>query len=432
MLRNLITDNENLAEVQVCFVSRRFYPLYGGPVLRFQRYAPGLALRGVKMSVFTQAITPKLLAERGTLSSPNGSSEPQGDDSREWPLFEIVDGLPIRRTKLPGGWRQQPAFFRRVAQHCEKRRREIDVLHFNSLDKWAIPWVRKIRRLGIPTVYTATLLGQFSPNPIRRALQRFDRRLPVNVVDRVVVSSGGMSRDLERMGVSTRIEVIPNGVDLRRFRPIEDETKKARLRYVLGLKPDWEVVVAIGPIVPRKGVDSLVDAFARICRENPNAHLVLVGPRHDLSGLAPPGFHDQLQQLICDAQDRVHFTGPVSNVEDYLRAADLFVFPSHREGMPNVVSEAMACGIPIIMTPFLGLPEEFGSPGRHYVLSTWEPEALASEIQRLLGSAELRRNLGQEGRHWVEQKLDVNRSLDRYTSLYFELARRCGDRRPRR
>lgn len=421
-------DQENPRDLGVCLASMRFYPLYGGPVLRFQRYAPGLAKRGVKISVFTQAITPKLLAERGTVSTTNGSSETSRDSLGEWPLFEIVDGIPILRTKLPSGWRHKPAFFRRVATYCQQLRRDIDVLHFNSLDKWAIPWLGKIRRFGIPTVYTNTMVGNLSSHPVKRALQRLDRRVALNLVDRVVVSSSVMLRDLERLGVSTQIEVIPNGVDLDRFRPIEGETNRALLRHKLALGADWEIVLAIGPIIPRKGVDTLVDAFARISRENPNAHLVLVGPRHDLSGLAPAGFHDEIYKLISDAnaQDRVHFTGPVSNVQDYLRAADLLVFPSHREGMPNVVPEAMACGIPIIMTPFLGLPEEFGMPGTHYVLSSWEPEGLASDIRSLLSSSEHRRNLGDEGRHWVERKLDVKYSLDRYASMYFELAGRCG------
>ena len=307
------------------------------------------------------------------------------------------------------------------------------MLHFNGLDKWAIPWVHRIRRLGIPTICVSTLLGEFSSNLLKRTWQRIDRRIGMNLVDRVVVSSSVMARHLTRMGVSTQIEIIPNGVDLHRFRPIEDETDRVRLRQKLGLKADWQVVLAVGPIVPRKGVDALVDAFARICRKSPEAHLVLVGPRQDLSGLAPPGFHQKLQQLVSDAnaQGRVHFTGPVSDVEDYLRAADLFVFPSHREGMPNVVPEAMACGIPIIMTPFLGLPEEFGTPGKQYVLSNWEPEALAADIRNLLARAEYRRNLGYMGRQWVEQKLDVDHSLDRYASLYSELAGRCVSPRPR-
>jgi glycosyltransferase involved in cell wall biosynthesis len=137
-------------------------------------------------------------------------------------------------------------------------------------------------------------------------------------------------------------------------------------------------------------------------------------------------FHRYLQNTIAgaNAEDRVIFTGPVSNVEDYLRAADLFVFPSRREGMPNVVPEAMACALPVVSTPFIGLPAEFGDPGTHYVLSSWDPVELAGDVGRLLVNADKRYILGRNARYWVEQNLDVNQSLDRYTALYGELADR--------
>ena len=427
---NTTVDRDNPTDIRVCFATMHFHPLYGGAALRVQRYALGLAQRGIRMSVFTQAITPKLLAE-GVTSDAQNCNDP--DSQRDWPLFEIMDGLPVQRTTLPTDWRRNPAFFRRVAEHCQQRRSEIDVLHFNTLGHWAIPWVHRIRRLGIPTIYMATMLGAFSSNAQRRTWQRIHRRFPLNLVDRVVVSSTVMARYFIRMGVSTQIEVIPNGVDLNRFRPIEDDGKKVRLREGLGLSPGWDIVLGIGAISPRKGTDILIESFVRSCREYRNARLVLVGPRHDQEKETLSGFRQHLENTITAAniQERVIFTGNVSNVQDYLRAADLLVFPSRREGMGNVVAEAMACGIPVIMTPFLGLPDEFGTPGKHYVLSGWEPEALAADIRKLLASAEYRRNLGHRGRHWVEQKLDVGQSLDRYASMYFELAGRRGTGRTR-
>ena len=129
----------------------------------------------------------------------------------------------------------------------------------------------------------------------------------------------------------------------------------------------------------------------------PSARLVLVGPRHALGKEAPAMFGQRIQKSTTDAkaQDRVIFTGGVNNVEDYFRAADLLVFPSRREGMPNAMPEAMACGLPVITTPFLGLPAEFGFPGVHYVLTDWNTEVLAADIQKQLSRGEYRRQLGQ-------------------------------------
>ena len=422
----ITTDEVANSDLNVCFATMRFHPLYGGAALRFKRYAHGLAQRGTRMHVLTQAITRELLAEKGDISEPQDISGPRRDDARGWPLCEVVDGVQVQRMRLPADWRRKPAFFRGVAEHCRLHRSEIDVLHLITLGRWAIPWIPGIRRLGIPTVYVHTLLSSFSSNSLRRTLQRADRGLPMNLVDHVVVSSGVMARHVTQMGVSTQISVIPNGVDLCRFRPIEDLGSKERLREKLGLNPAWDLVLAVGAVIPRKGVDVLIEAFARLCRDHQNVRLVVVGPRHDKARKSLSPFRQHLENTITEAniQERVLFTGVVNNVQDYMRAADLLVFPSRREGMGNVVAEAMACGIPVITTPFLGLPDEFGSPGRQYVLSSWESEALAADIRRLLASAEHRRNLGREGRHWVEKNLDVNRSLDQYAMLYRDLANR--------
>ena len=104
-----------------------------------------------------------------------------------------------------------------------------------------------------------------------------------------------------------------------------------------------------------------------------------------------------------------------------MKACDFFVFPSQREGMPNVVPEAMATGLPSILTPFKGLPEEFGRPGEEYLLVERTPEELADALGRVLDDPELAARLGAKAREWVEDNLDVEDSLDAYARLYAEL-----------
>ena len=414
----------NYPEVGVCLVYQYFYPLYGGPPVRFQRYAPGLLQRGIQMRVFTRAVTPELINSRGLVTDEgNLQAGSQSQASGEWPLFEVIDGIPVQRTKIPEGWLLAPTYLSRLIRYCSERRSNIDVVQFLGLDVWALPWINRLRRLGVRTVISQTLVREFSSSSWRRTIQTYKQRISFNLADDIVVSSTIMRRKLEDTGVSSPIRVIPNGVDLQRFRPIESEDHKASLRRKLGLDPADHIILAIGPIIPRKGTDFLIEAFARLCPDHPSARLVLVGPRHDLGTEGPDPFGRRLQKMIAEAnvQDRVIFTGGVSNVEDYLRAADLLVFPSLREGMPNVMPEAMACGLPVISTPFLGLPEEFGTRGVHYVLSNWEIENLAGDISRFLDDSESRQNFGREARRWVEQNLDVTHGLDQYAAFYREV-----------
>jgi len=402
----------------ICLASLSFYPLYAGPAVRFQRYAPGLRQRGLPLQVFTQAVTPELVRRDGSIG--NGRADQEAP-----PLYEVVDGLPIHRVRLPSGARRLPAYYRGLARHCEEHRSEIGVVQMLNLDLAAAPWLSQLRRMGLPAVFTHTLLGEFSPKPWKRRLQRLHRRLPLALVDTVVVSSQAMRRDLLEMGVSTPIEVIPNGVDLQRFRPPESREQRVRLRRELGLDPGWQIVLAVGPVIPRKGAGELVRAFLSLCRDYPRARLLLVGPRHDLARESLAAFHRELESAIDEAgaRERVIFTGPVSAVQRYYQAADVLVFPSRREGMPNVVPEAMASRLPVLLTPFTGLPEEFGRPGEHYLLTGWDPERLAADLRRLLADPELRQNLGRAAGEWIECTMSFERSLDQYAGLYARLGR---------
>lgn len=379
------------------------------------------------MGVFTRSVTDELIERRGLLATKDVHQlESCTASTREISPSAIIDGIPVHHINLPHGWRQKPTFFRRLVNYCENQQDEIEVVQFLNLDKWAFPAILKLRRLGIRTVFTQTLTGYISMNPLKKIWQRFDRGLSFNLLDYIVVSSREMARQLTDFGVPSAIRVIPNGVDLDYFRPIDNVVEMATLRQNLGLRPNWTIILAVGPISPRKGIDRLLEAFARIYHDQDDLHLVLVGPRHDLSQSELRGFQYRLEKIIrsSGARDHVHFIGASSNVREYLQAADILVFPSWREGMPNVVPEAMASGVPVIMTPFLGLPEEFGVAGKHYVLSDWEPEVLATDIRKLLVDTGHRKNIGENGRRWVEQKLDLNDSLDQYATLYRELANR--------
>ena len=122
------------------------------------------------------------------------------------------------------------------------------------------------------------------------------------------------------------------------------------------------------------------------------------------------------------ASDHIHFVGMAQDVEEYLRLADIFVLASKREGFPNSVLEAMATGLPVVVTPFLGRSPRMGRPDEHYLLAEPGPEGLAAPIARLLDGSELRKRLGESGLKLVRETFDLDQTLDRYVALYRELA----------
>ena len=143
-----------------------------------------------------------------------------------------------------------------------------------------------------------------------------------------------------------RTHYVPNGVDTTRFRPAS-HSERIALRSRLGL-PSGRLAVYTGRLVSYKGLTLLLRVWCELCRSGMSGTLVMVG-----AGSADMhNCEDALRRYVDEHRldDRVIFTGGVANVEDYLRAADVFVFPTEKEAFGVSLVEAMACGLPSVAT----------------------------------------------------------------------------------
>lgn len=417
--------------IQLCIASHHFFPTHGGATLRFLGYAPGFRERGIAVRVV--AGTPK---ERKLLAAEMRQPWYRSPVGEILPI-EVIDGTPIHRVRLPeeAGWRRSTVFNRALVHMCQQSDSRPDVVQLlSSLRPRSAPWLMRLRRLGISVAYAYTLATELPPGVLKRTRKRWLLRFLYHQLDSIVVNNAVLRDLLLDLGVKTHIEVIPNGVNLKRFRTARNREERSALRSVLGVADKHRVITALGSVIPRKGSDFLLEAWIRLARKFPEAHLFFVGPVFDMNHSELGDFRRRIDALVAasGAADRVHFVGFVENVEDYLRASDVFVFSSLREGMPNVVLEAMASGLPTVMTPFMGLSEELGEPEHQYLLVERHPEALASAIARVLEEDGLRAALGERARLWVEETMDVERSLDRYAALYKRLADKARGRRGRK
>lgn len=209
-----------------------------------------------------------------------------------------------------------------------------------------------------------------------------------------------------------RIELIPNGVDVERYATGE----RSALRRRLDLPPDRTLIVCVARLHPVKDHDTLVRAFARVAAERPETDLLLVGdgPRREaLTRLA--------SELAID--DRVSFLGVRHDVPELLQAADLFCMTSLSEAASLTVLEAMAAGLPIVVTAVGGNPE-LVEEGRNGLLAPrGDHEAVAGALLRLASSPEERARMGAEGRRRVESSYRLDQTVDAYLELFRRVAR---------
>ncbi|HUX66441.1 MAG TPA: glycosyltransferase [Terriglobales bacterium] len=227
--------------------------------------------------------------------------------------------------------------------------------------------------------------GYTSTDQKMTVYNRLDR-FSLPAADRVVTVCEAFARDLERKGVAReRLVVRHNAV--RPFSPV-DPVSLARVRVTVPAPPESRLLVAVGRLSREKGHVDLIKALASLKSSHPLLTLGLV-----LVGDGP-----ERGRLVAAAREagvasQVMFAGHQADVRPFYALADAIVIPSHSEGSPNVLLEAMAAGVPIIATAVGGVPE-IVSDGREALLVPSEsPAALAAAVARLFDGQGLRRHL---------------------------------------
>ena len=217
------------------------------------------------------------------------------------------------------------------------------------------------------------------------------------------------------MGVpSARILSLPNGVDLAAYRPA-DPTERGLLRERLGLPRDRCLAVFVGRLHPVKDVDTVLAATARV----PELALAVVGDgpeRARLEGMA--------ERLGIAA--RVTFTGQSAAVPDILRASDLFLLSSRGEGMSNALLEAMACGLPCLVSGSVGGARELLGDGRGMLLADGDAAAWAAAVGRVAEDGRLRSAMGTAAASFVAGSLSLEAAAERLVRAYRTIARAGG------
>jgi glycosyltransferase involved in cell wall biosynthesis len=256
-------------------------------------------------------------------------------------------------------------------------------------------------RLGIPVIVTArgTDINLFSRMPLIRPMiqQALTRAAGVIAV------SGALKERIVELGIEPdKVAVIRNGIDPSIFYLREREERR-EVRRKLGLDGESQIIITVGALVPLKGIDRLIDAMARL--NHGRAKLYVIGEGPERGALAKRIAQHHLAERVFLIGSR-----PQSELSEWYAAADLFCLASSREGCPNVVIEAMACGTPVVAADVGGVRELVSDPGYGRIVPAPAPENFAAEIKIALASqwnhADIARQGGASSWNEVARKVD--------------------------
>jgi glycosyltransferase involved in cell wall biosynthesis len=361
--------------VRILKVVQFYYPFQekGGPVVKVRALAQALSGRGHRVTVLT--------ADWG-LRSRNGHKVPF--EKCDWGYRTFDAG--VEALYLPSIARYRSLTLNpRVLRFCGASLKGFDVVHFYGLYDFLGPAVAfYCRRESLP--YLIEPIGMY--RPIDRSLRR--KSLWHRSIGRAFCGGARgfvATADLERQDLiddgipSEKILVRYNGVDsnLSALAP----GLRGKFRQKWSIPPEEPLILFLSRLIPRKGADILIAAFARSC---PNiGRLVIAGPEGE------SGYLVYLQKCAQDsgAANRIIFTGALYDQEKAaaFADADVFALPSRYENFANVVAEAMACGIPVLVSDSCGIASLV--EGKAGIVIQPSSEAIVGALRRMLGDKNL-------------------------------------------
>lgn len=309
-----------------------------------------------------------------------------------------------------------------------RRHRHYDLIHVHTLWWGGLLASLLARLLGKKAVYHMTLLGSDTPGAVAaQSLGRLKLWL-FKQYQGVIGLTPALIEDCKRHGFSSKLLTLPGFLVFDQPQlPAQDCRTRARQR--LGIPQNALVLVFVGSVISRKGVDVLVDLFVRTGEQRPDLWLLLVGahtraenPRLDEEFVARQ--RDRVEQ--AGLAERVVWAGLVRDeaelIESYL-ASDVFVFPTRAEGQGYVILEAMGCGLPVVCSHLPGVTDVMVIPNETgYLVNVDDLDGFIAATTRLLDDSALRDRMGEAGRKRVATDFGFEAYCHKLADFYRRVA----------
>jgi glycosyltransferase involved in cell wall biosynthesis len=329
------------------------------------------------------------------------------------PSFEIYDTFPVHR--LEGGPQKHFLLWANLLRFAWKNRRRFDILHCHGINEISNIIGPIAKLVGWRSLIKASMSNELS----------FLRRLPFGLLHRVLIQtvtayiaiSTDLMEEFQENGLSAKkILYIPNGVDASRFHPADIPERHA-LRDKFHLPKDRLIFLSVGVFDHRKNIGWLIKEWAKTNGFDTGAFLLTIGPQ---SIYDPDGrFFNELREIAAADRNNMGLINYVDNVEEYFRMADIFVLCSTNEGLPNVLLEATASGLPCLATRSKGTTDVIVEGETGYLFNLNDSEDFREKVSFF--SRPRIDEMRQKARLVALERFDLDRVSERYHRLYEDL-----------
>lgn len=388
-----MNNSQGATPIAFLLVCHSYPPVIGGSELEAQRVCAALTRRGYRV----------------TLVCAGGSPMP--------PLRNWIDPEGVKVRIYAGRWKgtlKDIVFALRVSAMLIRERRNYRFVYFLMQGLHLAAGLPTARLLGKPILMKIAGSGVV-PLMAKSLSGRLELRWLRKWAYRVMILNDGMRKEAMAVGfASDQLYWMPNPVNTAEFAPCGDR-ERIELRRKFGIHPAVAVVLYCGRLAAEKALPDLINAFALVARQVPEATLVLVGDGPLRSTLAMQAAQLQLKD------DKVRFVGQVSptEVSDWLNTADVFTLVSFSEGLPCALVEAMSAGLPCVVSD-IPANRQLIDDGKHgFLTPVSDQESISRAIVELLKDDALRLRMGEAAR----KRIVDNYSSDKVTDLYEDLFR---------
>jgi glycosyltransferase involved in cell wall biosynthesis len=396
---------------KVCIFTETYYPVIGGGETQAKSFAESLVSFGFQVVVLTRRSQPgyKKIERLGKVTVYR--TPPVGPEHlKKWGL--LVMSVP----------------------YLIRLRQEYELIFVSGFRVIGVSAVLMKKFFGKRCVLKADNNGEMSGSFFAAGMAKFRLKpgsFPFGILlairnkilmraDHFVAISSDIYNELISCGVNpSKVFIIPNSVDENLYHPVSGLTKRS-FRKKLSLPMDWTIITYTGRLVSYKGLPLLLKVWKKIQTHYKNALLLLVGS----GSMDIHNCEDEIKDYVRTEglHNTVLLTGEVRNVNEYLQASDIFVFPTEKEAFGISLLEAMACGRPVISTNVGGVKDilEHGKNG--LVVRPGDSQELYRALDTLISDTTLSAYLGHNARLTVQDKYTTEIVAREYVDLFTNIS----------